>query len=54
MERANHGVPCGTCMGDTWHMGGPSVMPLGLHELGGGGGGGANVKPPSCMSMKVG
>ena len=36
MERANHGVPCGTCMGDTWHMGGPSVMPLGLHELGGG------------------
>ena len=28
--------PCGTFMGDTWHMGGPSVMPLGLHEFGGG------------------
>ena len=27
-------VPCDTCMGDTWHMGGPSVMALGLHELG--------------------
>ena len=34
-ERTKHGVPCGTCMGDTWHMGGPSVMPLGLHDLGG-------------------
>ena len=30
-------------------MGGPIVMPLGLHELGGG----PNVKPSSCMSMKV-
>ena len=27
-------VPYGNCMGDTWHMGGPSAMPLGLHELG--------------------
>ena len=29
-------VSCVTCMGNTWNMGGPSVMPLGLHELGGG------------------
>ena len=21
------GVPCGTSVGDTWHIGGPSVMP---------------------------
>ena len=29
-------VPCVTCMGGTWNMGGLCVMPLGLHELGGG------------------